>query len=767
MTVSLGLDIGSNSVGSAWVDTENKIIEIGVSVFPAGVDETETKRGAPLGQKRRGKRSQRRSLARRAARKRALRRLLTSAGLLPSDPVQLTSLFQKNPWELRAAALQRALTPHEFGRVLVHLNQRRGALGIHLDSEDQEDDDKSEEAQEKRKVKAGMERLRTEMKKRGAQTIACLMIQLTEERRKAIANVQGKSYQEPIRNRQYRLPEALHLYADRRLIREEFQSIWTRQKSFQGELAALLTDELRSQLDDPSENTTWRHRGILFGQRRTYWNTGTLGRCDLEPSARRAAFGDMYAQEFRVLETVNNIRIQKRGEDWMPLDDEQRANVLQALRTQKSGSIATIRKALGIEKKQVKEFYRLNLEADPDREINTDWFYREIIHGVFGEGSWKAMTDRQRDSVNAGFLKFDPDLANDAERLRAGAADWWGLSPESTDKLIASWKARPNPDKRVNLSRRALLNLLPYVRAGLTITEARQRFAQHPESGATPEQRSRYGLKSSSLTKADRHFLQKHPNFLPPAPLLANPVVRKAIHEVRRHLIAYLRKFRRKPDRIVIEMVRSAKQPEKVRNRQLALNRNREKIRKQILEDFELSSMTLNQQRAAVERVLLCRQQGGVCAYSGKAITDRQAALGHDLETDHIVPYSACGDNSLNNKVLCYRNSNRGKGNQTPKQWLSNEEFALLEARFAHFEKCDPPKEDYFTKKQYARKWENLHREVRPEDEWASSQLTDTAYASRQVASYLADAVYGAQAPGKQYIFFSKGSYTAMLRKDW
>ena len=41
MAVSLGLDIGSNSVGAAWVDTDKQLIRMGVGVFPAGVDETE------------------------------------------------------------------------------------------------------------------------------------------------------------------------------------------------------------------------------------------------------------------------------------------------------------------------------------------------------------------------------------------------------------------------------------------------------------------------------------------------------------------------------------------------------------------------------------------------------------------------------------------------------------------------------------------------------------------------------------------------------
>ena len=76
----LGLDIGTNSVGSAWVDTDARTIRMGVSVFPAGVEQSEDKRGAPKNQARRSKRSLRRSIHRRALRKWRLRELLVQVG---------------------------------------------------------------------------------------------------------------------------------------------------------------------------------------------------------------------------------------------------------------------------------------------------------------------------------------------------------------------------------------------------------------------------------------------------------------------------------------------------------------------------------------------------------------------------------------------------------------------------------------------------------------------------------------------------------------
>lgn len=157
MTVSLGLDIGSNSVGSAWVDDEKCSTRFGLSVFPAGVEDSEKGRGAPKNVARRHARSLRRSLARRAVRKRELKAFLQKNDFLPCGQKDLHELTTPDPWALREAALERELTPYEFGRVLIHLNQRRGAVGIETDPDDKDEG----------KVKDAIDRLREEMNARG------------------------------------------------------------------------------------------------------------------------------------------------------------------------------------------------------------------------------------------------------------------------------------------------------------------------------------------------------------------------------------------------------------------------------------------------------------------------------------------------------------------------------------------------------------------------------------------------------------------------
>jgi len=745
----LGLDVGTNSVGSAWVDTEAHTIKMGVSVFPAGVEEGDQKRGAPKNQARRSYRSQRRSVSRRARRKRQMRAWLLENGWMPTDPDARKQWLELNPWLLRAEGLERELTVFEFGRVLLHMAQRRGAYGF----------DVEEEEEDAGKIKEAMDHTRAEMSRYNARTFGEFMTRIYQERRREVGR-RKRQIRMPIRNRTTAAKEPNYEFcADRDLIEEEFICLWQAQQSFHGELAKQLNDKHRQDLDDPSGNQTWRCRGILFGQRKTYWNMGVLGRCDLEPTDLRCPRLDMHAQQFLVLETVNNITIIPPGEPRRRLNGAERHRVIQFLRKQKTATPATVRRALGIHKGPNKTHYALSLDADPKRALNTDWFYREIIENAIGQSHWEKMPSHQKEAINRAILKLDPKVEHERARMEAGCRDWWNLDKDRARRFVAAWEHRPSASTRLQLSRRAILNLLPYMQdEGLTVNEARKRFAEEPSSSARPDQRERYGFTGKRPSKTVRRFQEKHPDLLPPAPgTLSNPVVRKAIHEVRRHLQAYLRMFG-PPDRVIIELARDARLPAKVRNEQLAANRARETKRKQIIEDFGLAGLPKAQRTKAVKRVLLCREQKEQCAYCGNGnntITEKTAAEGNGVELDHIIPQSRGGANGLNNLVLCHSACNRGKTNKTPQEWLSHEQFGKLEQRFRHLKKANPVK------------WDNLHKDVSEIQGFGESQLTDTAYATRQVADWLREVLYAGEVSGKRCVLSTKGRYTPWLRRDW
>lgn len=846
--IRLGLDIGSNSVGSAWIDESSKEVHAGTSIFPAGVDESDDKRGDPKNAKRRMTRRTRITLARRSQRKRELRRELIKAGLLPTNEAGFKTLLETtDPWDLRRKALDQAVSPHQFGRILLHLSQRRGALGLKLPDADDTDAAASDDG----KVKAAIKEVDANMRARNARTfgefIAMIRAErvtpITTEDRRPLNNRKGpREFRAAIRNK----AGSYEHCADRKMIREEFSKLWNAQKKFDGPTAHLLTDELRLTLDNEAGDSIWRHKGLLFGQRRQSWDLGTLGRCVLEPTERCDPHADMYASRYLVVETVNNLKIIERGIEARALTPQEREKIKcylsgplgvqtrgkQKGQPKRTVTVSDLRELMGWGKTSKTAEFRFNIESDPDRTINTDWFSREIIHGAVGIDKWSSMDDSIREGINRAILKFDPDIEDDAKKLKVGVTSWGGLNDSQAEALITAWRRRPKIDaKRLNISRKALRNLLPLMdrdepwpdaeRPGqhrwLTQIEARKLVAEDADfvDQTTGKElgdraRRRYATGAKGATARDRYYMRKHVLLQnckpvigpdgkpmsepPPAPLISNPVVRKAIHEVRRHLVEFMTTFRRKPDEIYVELAREARMGKIDADRLLYKNRLRNRIRNDIISEFGLESATATQQRAAVDRVVLCIQQNGVCALCGnqavkETITPRTAADGEGCEVAHIIPRASGGHNGLGNIVLAHTKCNRDMGRRTPRQFWSetlksgfDEGIAWVEKIYGDIERPKPSElknasgnslwSCYFSKRDDdLRKIEQFKKDIKDIKEMTNRQDAATKYAARQVMAYLSDALYdGKGLPergGERKIFASDGMWTSRFRREW
>ncbi len=853
---TLALDIGSNSVGSAWIDRDTGTIQSGVSVFPAGVDESDDKRGEPKNAKRRMTRRARITLARRAARKRALRLKLIEVGLLPANEAEFKALLEStDPWELRRKGLDEALHPHEFGRVLLHMAQRRGALGLKI----ADDDEDSEAAKENGKVKAAISEVRAKMLERKARTFGEFIAMVrdervhpitTEDRRKPDRQIGPREWREAVRNK----PSSYEHCADRMMIRDEFNCLWESQKRFGGKIAEFLTDELRLALDNPQGDDQWYHKGLLFGQRAASWNLGTLGRCALEPSERCVPHADMHASRYRVIETLNNLKVIDGTNKPRPLTIEERDRLKAYLsgplgvetRGKRKGqpkrtvSVTDLRNCMGTSREgwgraTKASRYRFNIEADENRAINTDWFSREIVHGAIGVEEWETFSDSLKEGFNRAILRYDPDREGDAERLKTGVMKWGGLNEDRADRLIVAWKDRPRlDDKRLNMSRRAVRNLLavmdkpwfddssPAGYRWLTQIEARKIIASDANfldvtTGKSLDDitRSRYATGAKGATARDRYYMNKHVLMKdgrpvidkatgkplsepPPAPLMSNPVVRKAIHEVRRHVIEYMLTNGRKPDEVYIELAREAKMGKVDADRLLFRNRLRNRIRKDIIETFNLESSTTTQQRAAVDRVILAVQQGGICPLCGNQdeharITPRMAAFGEGCEVAHIIPRASGGHNGLDNLVLSHTRCNREMGRRTPRQFWSNgpgfdEGMRWVRGIYADVNRPRSGEINrasdealwvcYFSKHDDYRKIERFSLDVRDIKGFDNRQEAATKYAAKQVMAYLSDALFDGKglperstgvgdADRTRKIFTGNGMWTWRLRREW
>lgn len=873
MPTYLGLDIGSNSLGSALIDTSNGKITVGLSVFPAGVDESDDKRGDPKNAKRRMTRRSRITLARRSERKRLLRLKLISVGLLPPNVEQFKRLLEEtDPWELRRKGLNEALTPHEFGRVLLHLAQRRGALGLKI--ADLEDGEESAEADDEGKVKAAIGHVLQKMRERHAETFGEFIAMVRDERVTPITSEDKRPENERVGPREFRAAVrnktgSYEHCADRDMIRKEFAKLWDKQKSLGGPLAALLTDELRHELDNETGDSVWRQKGLLFGQRKATWDLGTLGRCVLEPTERCAPHGDMYASRYLVVETVNNLKIIERGKEARSLTPDERTKILAYLsgplgmekgrkkkgetgtppdRPKTSVSATDLRNLMGTSEQgwgaSRKGIFRFNIETDEDKTINTDWFSREIIHGAITVEKWKALSERAKEGVNRAILKHDPDDDKHPAKLKQLVMQLWaGLTEPQADALVAAWRKRPRLDaKCLKMSRHAVRNILQYMESASVLAEkkpdqpiqwwwakdqtfdstkhrwptqieARKIVAldknfRDVETGEALDERSRlrYSTGAKGATARDRHFMAKHllktkagePIFLsdglclhepPPAPLISNPVVRKAIHEVRRHLIDFMKTTGCRPDQVCIELAREAKMGKKESDQVLFRNRLRNRIRNEIIERLNLGALSSTQQRTAVDRVILCIQQRGVCPLCGQGgLTDRLSANGDGCEMAHIIPKGAGGHNGMANVVLSHTKCNRDMARRTPRQFWDQtvkggfaEAMARVEKMFGEVDRPKPSEiksatgeplwRCYFSGWDDRAKAERFKLDVKDIQEMTPRQMAATTYASRQVMSYLSDALFDSKGlperGGNRWIFATDGMWTSRLRREW
>ena len=125
----------------------------------------------------------------------------------------------------------------------------------------------------------------------------------------------------------------------------------------------------------------------------------------------------------------------------------------------------------------------------------------------------------------------------------------------------------------------------------------------------------------------------------------------------------------------------------------------------------------------------------------------------------------------MSNLVLCYASANQGKGNRTPIDWLSTQDFAELELRFKHLHSHRGIKGRRVVTKDNVdmvdnSKWENLHR-GRPEGGFTEEQLRSNAYAATQTSDWISKVLYATDDDKKRHVFASGGQYTGILRRDW
>ncbi len=416
---SLGLDIGSNSIGWALLDTENQqMVDAGVRVFQEGVDRDTKGSEVSKNETRRTARGARRSRQRRNYRKDKLLRMLIRHGLLPEDTDSLQKVFDADPYLLRAKGLNAQLTPYEFGRVLYHLNQRRGFLSNR----------KTGDMKETSVVKKDAATIQKNMEQADCQTLGEYLSLINP-------------HEQRIRGH----------YTFRAMYKDEFEQLWNKQCSYDGQL---LTDELKHQIKDET----------IFFQRPLKWDKDTIGDCELEPEQKRCPRASFFARRFRILQTVNNLIIRNPNGTEQPLDAGQRHTVLEALLTRKEVTFTAIRKKLNLMETQT-----FNLEEGAAEKkspkLKGDEFNAQLsANKILGKKTFQTLDEADLVEINE--LIINDDFSD--EEVISKLMEQHDFTQEQAIEAANI----SLPSKYANLSELAIQKLLPYLEKGLITSDA-------------------------------------------------------------------------------------------------------------------------------------------------------------------------------------------------------------------------------------------------------------------------------------------------------
>ena len=700
---TLGLDLGVASIGWALISEDEdkfKLEAWGSRIFEQGLDSgggldaISAGKGTSRAAERRLKKASRRQYDRRRDRKEDVKHLLAENGMLP-DPLtpdfflamdtklvqtlpeaEREHAFHIAPYLYRKLALDRPLTKEEFGRAIYHLAQRRGYRSNRkLDLKDKDSG----------VVKESIAKLKSEMDQVHARTIAEYFCTVDPNQKR-------------IRTR----------YTDRAMYEDEFHKICEAQR-------ALVSPDLEKEL----------FRAIFF-QNKLKSCRGLVGKCEIYPEYRRCSMAREEAQLFRILSTVNNLRVQQ-GDTIRPLSKEEHDKAVAFLNGYSDkftlrGTITlkNLAKVIGLAKG---ESFTLGEET---KDVYGNERHAALVR-AFGAEKAASMSAAEQDAFFHDLDSIEKDTVLE-KRLR----EHWKLSSlqvETAMKIML-------PDSYCAYSLQALREMLPDLESGEHLATIKK-LLYPKQVGEAHELLPVFDSDACSIE-------------------IRNPLVHRVITELRTVVNAIIQRYG-KPNAIRIELARDLKTSNKQKESITRQNHLREKERQKIAERILAEAGIEKPSRNDILKVMLADECNFECPYTGKHFSMKDLLYGKDIHIEHIIPYSRSYDDSFRNKTLCDASANSAKNNRTPFEAYTGEQYKQILARVAQFK---GPYADY--------KLDLFKKEKIDEQDFMERNLNDTRYASRIAMQYLG-LLYGGMVDkdGKRRIFATSGGATALIRRAW
>ena len=691
----LGLDLGTNSIGWALIDDgEHTILGIGSRIFPEGVVNLGEGEGreASKNASRTDARGTRRQFFRRRLRKRYLLRELAKTNMCPIDYNLIKIWNQKeifsndilqdwlklNPYQLRAKGVNEKITLEELGRIFYHMIQRRG-FQSNSRSAGAEDNEKSVIFKgDAKSGKIGIAETAESIKNN--KTLGSYLNEIYPK-----DNEPFSGEMERIRNR----------YTTRQMYIDEFETIWEQQSKYHIEL----TDELKTILGGRKRDG-YSEDGVLFHQRPLRSQKHLVGNCTFEPKKTKCQISAIPNEERRVYEWVNTIKCDSAGEK-VKLTEEERQKIIKLLFSKEKVKFKEIRKAIN----KLDGNYQFNYKND-DAIYGSHTISNLSNKKFFGE-DWFNFTEKKQEDIWHVLFNFD-----DRDKLKEYAIEKWGFTEAKAEK-ISKFNLK---DGYTNLSRKAINNILPFLKLGFSYDVAvglggvknalGKEWEQHKEFALdnVPEivrsnikggyikplknvLKKECQLSDKELTKLYHHSsnidVNKLLDSLPVSPeadkeiqSIKNPVVITALFEIRKLVNEIIEDYG-KPDEIKVELARDLKISKSKRNdirrEQKRLERENDRIK------AELDDIGQRPTHVNVLKYKLWEECNRTCPYTGRNIEVNQLFSG-EVQIEHIYPWSRSLNDSFMNKTLCFADENRAKGDLTPLEFYSkqNEQICLF-----------------------------------------------------------------------------------------
>lgn len=747
----LGLDLGVSSIGWALIkevnDQPSEIIGMGVRIIPLDTDESDefTKGNAISKNKERTlKRTARKGYYRYVLRRKALTAELKKHNMFDET---LFHLPQLELWGLRSKAVTEKISLKELGRVLYHLNQKRG----YKSSRSEENADKKD-TEYVAEVKNRYQKLKEEGKTIGQ-----------------------KFFEELSKNPHYRTKQQVF---PREAYMEEFDAILKKQKEFYPDV---LTDNFIDHI----------RNDIIYYQRKLKSQKGLVSICEFEgfhvrnKDGKEIFTGPKVAhrsnplfQVEKIWETINNITINDKRNNIFPITLEHKHKIFEYLDNNEKLTQSELFKILGIKEKSgwywnkmLQKGLQGNLtkmaikKALENEELEKIWLQFNITTKPAGKKVYQYHPDSgevineidgqivSEECINEPLYQLWHTIYSipEIEECKNALIRKFGFDEATAERLAKIDFSRQSYG---NKSVKAIRKILPYLMEGYKYSDAASLAGYNHSFSLTKEQ------------SAARPLLDKIPLLKKNA--LRQPVVEKILNQmihIVNDIIDEKRGWVTQEERdkglfeIRVELARELKQSKEERNETFKNINKIERENKEI--EKRLQDMGVRATRKNIIKYRLFNEINGddkkvnaICIYTGKTFSLTDALNGNEIDVEHIIPKSLLFDDSQSNKTLTFRWINQEKGDRTAYDYMASKGEAALNE---YIERVNKLYKDGIIKK--AKRDKLLMPADKIPKDFIERQLRESQYIarkSREILSQIAKNVWS-----------TSGSVTEYLRRLW